>query len=54
MQVLVSELLEKLEFPLSKDNVYELQRVPAGLMIPVVRGKWHLGSVIPLCVNAAK
>ncbi|KAI0715284.1 cytochrome P450 [Earliella scabrosa] len=54
MQVLVSELVERFEFSLPKDDVYEIQRVPAGLMIPLVRGKWHLGSIIPLCVSAAK
>ncbi|KAI0721330.1 cytochrome P450 [Cerioporus squamosus] len=52
MQALVSELLEKFEFSLPKDEVYDIQRIPAGMMIPLVRGKWHLGSVIPLCVAA--
>ena len=54
MQVLGAELVERFEFSLAKDDVYEIQRVPAGMMIPLVRGKWHLGSVIPLCVSAAK
>ncbi|KAI0800951.1 cytochrome P450 [Fomes fomentarius] len=37
------------KFSLPKDDVYELQRMPARLMIPLVRSKWHLGSVILLC-----
>ncbi|RPD64885.1 cytochrome P450 [Lentinus tigrinus ALCF2SS1-7] len=52
MQALASELLEKFEFSLPKDEVYDIQRLPAGMMIPLVRGKWHLGSVMPLCVTA--
>ena len=52
MQALASEILEKFEFSLPKDEVYDIQRVPAGLMIPLIRGKWNLGSVVPLCVAA--
>lgn len=52
MQALASEILENFEFSLPKDEVYDIQRVPAGLMIPLVRGKWNLGSVVPLCVAA--
>ena len=53
MQALVSELVEKFEFSLPKDDVYEIQRTPAGLMVPLARGKWHLGSILPLCVASA-
>lgn len=52
MQALASELLEKFEFSLPTDEVYDIQRYPAGLMIPLVRGKYHLGSVVPLSVTA--
>ena len=52
IQALSSELLEKFEFSLPTDEVYDIQRYPAGLMIPLVRGKYHLGSVVPLSVTA--
>ncbi|RPD81958.1 cytochrome P450 [Lentinus tigrinus ALCF2SS1-7] len=53
MQALASELLERFESKLPTDETYDIQRIPAGgLMVPMVRGKWNLGPVIPLSVAA--
>ena len=53
MQALTVELLERFELGLPKEE-YEILRVPAGLMIPLVRGKMELGSVMPLHVSLAQ
>lgn len=53
MQALAAELLERFEFGLPKEN-YEIMRVPAGLMIPLVKDKLDMGSVMPLCVSVAQ
>ena len=51
MQALTVELLENFEFARPKED-YDIMRLPAGLMIPVVRGKlYELGSVMPLRVS---
>ncbi|RPD64887.1 cytochrome P450 [Lentinus tigrinus ALCF2SS1-6] len=54
MQALSAELLENFEFARPKED-YDIVRLPAGLMIPVVRGKlYELGSVMPLRVSVAQ
>ena len=53
MQALAAELLDRFEFGLPKEH-YEIVRVPAGLMIPLVKGKPELGSVMPLRVSLAQ
>ena len=30
---------------------YEIIRAPAGVMVPLVRGKYELGAVMPLSVS---
>ena len=50
MQALAAELLEKFEFGLPEEG-YDIIRAPAGLMVPLVRGKMELGSVMPLRVS---
>ncbi|KAM5530700.1 hypothetical protein V8D89_015624 [Ganoderma adspersum] len=53
MQALAAELLERFEFGLPKEH-YEIVRVPAGLMIPLVKDKLEMGSVMPLSVSLAQ
>ena len=53
MQALAAELLERFEFNLTKEE-YDIMRIPAGLMIPLVRDKLELGSVMPLRVSLAQ
>ncbi len=54
MQALTAELLENFEFARPKED-YDIVRLPAGLMIPVVRGKlYELGSVMPLRVSVVQ
>ncbi|TBU46080.1 cytochrome P450 [Dichomitus squalens] len=50
MQALAAELLERFEFGLPEEH-YEIMRVPAGLMIPLVKDKLELGAVMPLRVS---
>ncbi len=47
MQVLVATLVEKFRFDLPLDKP-EIQRVPSGVMGPVVRGKMEEGIQLPL------
>ena len=53
MQALATELLERFEFGLPEEG-YDIIRATAGLMIPLVRGKMELGSVLPLRVSLAE
>ena len=53
MQALAAELLERFEFNLPKEE-YDIMRVPAGVMIPLIRDKPELGSVLPLRVSLAQ
>ncbi|KAI0721329.1 cytochrome P450 [Cerioporus squamosus] len=54
MQALTAELLENFEFAPPKED-YDIVRLPAGLMVPVVRGKlYELGSVMPLRVSVVQ
>nr|VWO94353.1 Cytochrome P450 monooxygenase CYP52X1 [Ganoderma boninense] len=53
MQALAAELLERFEFGLPKEH-YEIVRAPAGLMIPLVKDRLELGSVMPLQVSVSQ
>lgn len=44
------ELLENFEVAIPDDKP-DIQRVPGGLMIPMIRGKPELGSQMPLKVT---
>lgn len=51
MQAVLAETLENFEFavPLEKQDI---KRAPAGpIMVPILRGKEELGSVMPLRVS---
>ena len=50
MQALTAELLENFEFAIPDDKP-EIQRVPAGLMMPMIRNKMHLGTQMPLKIS---
>ena len=50
LQAIVVELLENFEFAIP-DEKPDIQRVPGGLMIPMIRGKPQLGSQMPLKVT---
>ncbi|KAH9942950.1 PAH-inducible cytochrome P450 monooxygenase PC-PAH 1 [Amylocystis lapponica] len=50
MQALLVELLENFEFGIPSDKP-DIIRLPSGLMIPMIRGKIHLGSQMPLKVT---
>ncbi len=50
MQAILAETLENFEFALPKEKL-EIIRAPAGpLMVPIIRGKEDLGTVMPLRV----
>ncbi|KAI0756691.1 cytochrome P450 [Daedaleopsis nitida] len=53
MQALASELLERFEFGLPEEK-FEVVRVPAGLMIPLVRDRMDLGIAMPLTVSVGQ
>ena len=53
MQALAVELLERFEFGLPEEK-YDIIRLPAGLMVPLVRDKMELGTVMPLKVSLAQ
>lgn len=53
MQALSAELLERFEFGLPEEK-YDIMRVPAGIMIPLVRDKMNLGIAMPLRVSVAQ
>ncbi|KAI0800950.1 cytochrome P450 [Fomes fomentarius] len=53
MQALAAELLERFEFGLPEEK-YDIMRVPAGIMIPLVRDKMNLGIAMPLRVSVAQ
>lgn len=44
------ELLDNFEFAIPDDKP-EIQRVPAGQMISMVRNKMHLGTQMPLKIS---
>ncbi|KZT63987.1 cytochrome P450 [Daedalea quercina L-15889] len=50
LQAICVELLENFEFAIPDDKP-DIQRVPGGLMIPMIRGKPQLGSQMPLKVT---
>ncbi|OCH89199.1 PAH-inducible cytochrome P450 monooxygenase PC-PAH 1 [Obba rivulosa] len=50
MQAILVELLENFEFSIPDDKP-EIQRVPAGLMVPMIRNKMHLGTQMPLKIS---
>ncbi|EMD35307.1 hypothetical protein CERSUDRAFT_116112 [Gelatoporia subvermispora B] len=50
MQAILVELLENFEFAVPDDKP-EIQRVPAGLMMPMIRNKMHLGTQMPLKIS---
>lgn len=49
-QSLLATLIETFEFSIPEDQP-EIQRVPAGLMVPMVRGRMHGGTQMPLRVT---
>lgn len=49
MQAILTELIENFEF-ISPSGV-EIQRLPAGLMVPMVKGKMSEGTQMPLRVS---
>ncbi|EMD37290.1 hypothetical protein CERSUDRAFT_113940 [Gelatoporia subvermispora B] len=51
MQAILVELLENFKFAIPEDKP-EIQRVPAGLMVPMIRNKMNLGVQMPLEVTA--
>ncbi|KAI0755301.1 cytochrome P450 [Daedaleopsis nitida] len=54
MQAVAAELLEKFEFALPEDKPH-MVRAPGGLtMLPMVKGKEEMGSVLPLRVLVAE
>ncbi|RDX57275.1 cytochrome P450 [Lentinus brumalis] len=54
MQALTVELLENFEFAPPKED-YDIVRLPAGVMVPIVRDKlYELGSVMPLRVSVVQ
>lgn len=50
MQAILVELIETFEFSLPGDDI-EIQRVSAGIMVPMVRGRMHEGTQMPLRVS---
>ncbi len=51
MQALLAELVENFEYALPK-NEFTIARTAAGtMMVPMIRGKEELGSVMPLRVS---
>ncbi|OCH85106.1 PAH-inducible cytochrome P450 monooxygenase PC-PAH 1 [Obba rivulosa] len=50
MQVILAELLENFEFSIPDDKP-EIQRLPAGLMVPMVKNKMQLGTQMPLKIT---
>jgi hypothetical protein len=50
MHAFLIELVENFVFTLPPGGI-DIQRVPALLMIPMVRGKMHEGTQMPLCVS---
>lgn len=50
MQAILVELIEKFEF--QPVEGVDIMRVPAGAMIPMVRGKMQEGSQMPLYISA--
>jgi hypothetical protein len=49
MQAILVELIENFEF--HEDEKATIQRVPSGLMIPMVNGRMHEGTQLPLKVS---
>lgn len=47
--MILMELVEKFEFRLVEG--VDIMRVPAGAMIPMVRGRMHEGSQMPLHIS---
>lgn len=50
IQAVLAELLGNFEFTLP-DNKPDIQRVPAGVTIPMIRNKTQLGSQMPLKIT---
>lgn len=53
IQAVLVELLENFEFTLP-DSKPDIQRVPAGVTIPMIRNKTQLGSQMPLKIAPVK
>ena len=49
MQAILVELIEKFEFRPVEE--VDIMRVPAGAMIPMVRGKMHEGPQMPMYIS---
>jgi len=50
LQAIIVELIENFEFAIPADKP-DIQRVPAGVMVPMIRGKMRLGSQMPLKIS---
>lgn len=50
MQAILTELIETFEFAKPKQGL-DIMRVPAGIMVPMIRGKMHEGVQMPLQVS---
>ncbi|KAJ3824937.1 cytochrome P450 [Lentinula raphanica] len=51
LQAILFGLLENFEFTPGPDGLDDIQRVPAGLMIPMRKGRWQEGIQMPLHVR---
>lgn len=51
LQAILFGLLEKFEFSPGPEGLDDIQRVPAGLMIPMKKGHWMDGIQMPLRVK---
>lgn len=52
LQALTVEAIEHFKFALPKG--VEIMRLPAGIMVPMVKGKMHEGTQMPLHVSLAE
>jgi len=52
LQAILFGLLENFEFAPPPEGLDNIQRVPAGLMIPMIKNNWHKGVQMPLHVKA--
>lgn len=53
MQAILVDLIETFEFSLPADAT-EIQRVNAGLMVPMVRGRMFEGTQMPLRISLVR
>lgn len=53
VQTILVELLENFEFSIPDDKP-EIMHVPAGLSIPMIKGKMYLGTQMPLKISLVR